>query len=146
VYVGQNNVADAAWLAPLVRHALYQSKKLASYVGDPGFYADANVLLGAGLFDMRLARPASEMCSQPGYAIREEASACDDPQNCKATVSIGIVARLKKDGQVVKTVSSGLRSEFSGFPALNKNAFYGYRELENGLSMQADLINKLNSN
>jgi hypothetical protein len=146
VYVGQNNVVEALYLAPLVRHALYQSRKFASYVGDPGFYADTNTLLGQGLFDMRLERPVSEVCSQPGYAIREEALQCENPQNCKATVSIGVVARLKKDGQVQKSYSSGLRSEFSGFPSLNKNAFYGYKELANGLSMQADLINKLNSN
>jgi hypothetical protein len=146
VYVGQNNVADAAYLAPLVRHALYQSKKFASYIGDPAFYADTNTLLHQGMFDVRLERPPGDMCSQPGYAVREEALQCEDPQNCKATVSIGMVARLKKDGQVQKTYSSGLRSEFSGFLSLNKNAFYGYRELANGLSMQADLINKMNSN
>ena len=61
-------------------------------------------------------------------------------------MSIGVVARLKKNGQVQKSYGAGLRSEFSGFPSLNKNAFYGYKELANGLSMQADLINKLNSN
>lgn len=145
-YVGQNNVADAPYLAPLLRHAFYQSKKFASYVGDPGFYADTNSLLSQGLFDIRLERPISEVCSQPGYAIREETLQCENPQNCKATVSIGVVARLKKNGQVQKSYGAGLRSEFSGFPSLNKNAFYGYKELANGLSMQADLINKLNSN
>ena len=145
-YVGQNNVADAGYLSTIVRHALYQSKKFSAYVGDAGFYADLNELLGQGMFDLRVERPAAEMCSQPGYAVREEALQCQDPQSCKATVSIGMVARMKKDGQVQKTYSAGLRSEFSGFPSLGKNAFYGYRELANGLSMQADLINKLNSN
>jgi len=145
-YVGQNNVADAPYLAPLVRHAFYQSKKFASYVGDPAFYADTNALLHAGLFELNLERPAAALCSQPGYAVREEALQCADPQSCKATVSIGIVARLKKDGEVQKTYTSGLRSEFAGFPSLDRNAFYGYRELANGLSMQADLINKLNAN
>lgn len=145
-YIGQNNVADAPYLAPLVRHAFYQSKKFASYVGDPAFYADTNALLHAGLFELSVERPAAEVCSQPGYAVREEALQCADPQSCKATVSIGIVARLKKDGQVQKTYTAGLRSEFAGFPAQDRNAFYSYRELANGLSMQADLINKLNSN
>lgn len=146
VYVGQNNVADAAYLAPIVRHALYQSKKFATYVGDANFYTDTNRLLERGLYALHLDRPASDMCTQPGYAVREESLQCEDPQSCKATVTIGMVARIKKDGQVLKTYTSGLRSEFSGFPSLSKNAFYGYRELANGLSMQADLINKLNSN
>jgi hypothetical protein len=146
VYVGQNNVAEAGYLAPMVRHALYQSKRYAAFVGDQAFYADTNAMLSQGLYDVHLERPAGEICIQPGYAVREEALQCEDPQNCKATVAIGIVARVKKDGQLAKTYSSGLRSEFSGFPSLNKNAFYGYRELANGLSMQADLINKLNSN
>jgi hypothetical protein len=145
-YVGQNNVADAGYLSPIVRHALYQSKKFSAYLGDAGFYADVNALLTQGQFDLHVARPVSAVCSQPGYAVREEALQCDDPQSCRATVSIGIVARLKKDGQVQKTYSAGLRSEFSGFPSLGKNAFYSYRELANGLSMQSDLINKLNSN
>lgn len=146
VYVGQNNIADAGYFAPLVRHAFYQSKKFASYVGDAQFYVQTNTLLRLGMFDTQVERPAIEVCSQPGYAVREEASQCDDPQNCKATVLAGIVVRLKKGGQVQKTYSSGLRTEFSGFPSLSKNAFYGYRELANGLSMQTDLINKLNSN
>lgn len=146
VYTGQNNLLEVGYMAPLVRHTLYQSKTFASYVGDAQFYADANRLLAEGLFTLRLERPQAEMCSQPGYAIREEALQCDDTQQCKATVSMGIVARIKKNGQVHKTYGSGMRSEFSGFPSLNKNAFYGYRELANGLSMQADLIKKLNSN
>jgi hypothetical protein len=146
MYVGQNNVADADYLAPVVRHALYQSRKFAAYVGDQEFYANTNALLSEGLYDLRLERPAGEVCSQPGYVVREEALQCEGPQNCKATVAMGIVARIKKDGQLQKTYSSGLRTEFSGFPSLNKIAFYGYRELANGLSMQADLINKLNSN
>jgi hypothetical protein len=145
-YIGQNNVADASYFAPIVRHAVYQSKKFAAHVGGQNFYADTNALLHQGLFNLHLERPTSDLCSQPGYAVREEALQCDDQQSCKATVTVGIVARMKKDGQVQKTFSSGLRSEFSGVPSLSRNAFYGYRELANGLSMQADLINKLNSN
>lgn len=146
VHVGQNNAADVAYLGPLVRHALYQSRKFASYVGDAAFYEDTNALLGEGLFSLRLARPDVAMCSQPGYAVREEALQCDDPKSCKAAVVLGIAARMKKDGQVIKTYSAGLRTEFSGFPSPSKNAFYGYRELANGLNLQADLINKFNSN
>jgi hypothetical protein len=146
VYIGQNNVAEVSYAAPIVRHALYQSKRFASYVGDRNFYADANKLLADGMFSLSLEAPQGGMCVQPGYAIREEAAACEDAGKCKATVAMGLVARMKKDGQVQKTYTSGLRSEFSGFPSLGKNAFYGYRELANGLSMQADLINKLNSN
>jgi hypothetical protein len=115
-------------------------------VGDPLFYKQTNTLLGYGKYDIRVERPSTEMCSQPGYAVREESSQCDGGQSCKAAVIAGMVMRLKKDGQVQKTYSTGMRTEFSGFPSLSKNAFYGYRELENGLSMQTDLINKLNSN
>lgn len=146
VYIGQNNLAEVSYAAPLVRHALYQSKKFAAYVGDPEFYADANKLLADGLFSLSLAPPQGPLCVQPGYAIREEAASCDASGQCKATVAMGLVARIKQSGQVQKTYTAGLRSEFSDFPSLGKNAFYGYRELANGLSLQADLINKLNSN
>lgn len=144
--VGQNNAVEAAYLGPLVRHALYQSRKFSSYVGDGDFYEDTNALLKEGLYALQVARPAIDMCSQPGYAIREEAIQCDDARSCKANVVVGIAARMKRDGQVQKTYSAGLRTEFTGVPAQSKNAFYGYRELGNGLNLQADLINKLNSN
>jgi hypothetical protein len=146
VFVGQNNIAEAGYFGAIARHALYQSKKFASYVGDPDFYKQTNILLGYGKYDMRVERPAAGICSQPGYAVREESAQCDGGQSCKGTVIAGMVMRLKRDGQVQKTYSTGMRTEFNGFAPLNKNAFYGYRELENGLSMQADLINKLNSN
>lgn len=145
-YIGQNNVVEVDYLAPLIRHAVYKSKKFTSYVGDTAFYSDANNLLQKGLFSLQLERPSIELCSQPGYAIREEGMQCEDPQNCKATVAIGIVARLKKGGVVQKTFTSGLRSEFGGFQSANKRTFYGYKQLSNGLSMQSDFINKLNSN
>jgi hypothetical protein len=145
-YIGQNNIADGNYLAPLVQHTLYQSKKFASYIGAQAFYDDANSLLGQGLFDLRLERPAHAICSQPGYAIREEAAACADPQSCNATVSIGVVVRLKKGPEIIKTFSTGLRTEFSGFPAASKSTFYGYKQLGNGLSMQADLLKKINLN
>jgi hypothetical protein len=146
VFVGQNNAAEAGYLGTIARHALYQSKKFAAYVGDPAFYKQTNILLDYAKYDIRVEPPRAEVCSQPGYAVREESSQCDGAQSCKAAVIAGMVMRLKKDGQVQKTYSTGMRTEFSGFPALSKNAFYGYRELENGLSMQTDLINKLNSN
>jgi hypothetical protein len=120
-----------------VQHTLYQSKKFASYIGAPAFYADANSLLEQGLFDLRLQRPAHEICSQPGYAIREEALACADPQSCKTTVSIGVVARLKKGPEIIKTFSTGLRTEFSGVPAARKSTFYGYKQLGVGVAKLA---------
>jgi hypothetical protein len=145
-YIGQNNIADGSYLAPLIQHTVYQSKKFSSYVGAPRFYADANSLLQQGLFDLQLKAPAHEVCSQPGYAIREESLVCADPQSCKSTVSIGVVARLKKGAEIVKTFSTGLRTDFSGFPSANKSTFYGYKELGNGLSMQAELLKKINLN
>jgi hypothetical protein len=145
-YIGQNNVADGSYFGLLSRHALYQSKKFASYVGDPAFYEQANALLRFGLFEAKVERPAIEVCSQPGYLVKEEASNCDDPASCKATVMMGVQARLKKGAEVQKIFSTGLRTEFSGFPSQSKNAFYSYRGLANGLSMQADLINKINTN
>jgi hypothetical protein len=145
-YVGQNNIADGNYLVPLIQHTIYQSKKFASYVGAPRFYADANSLLRQGLFDLQLKPPAHDVCSQPGYAIREESLACADPQNCKATVSIGVVARLKKGSDILKSFSTGLRTDFSGFPSASKSTFYGYKQLGNGLSMQAELLKKINLN
>ncbi|MCC2971176.1 hypothetical protein [Massilia sp. IC2-476] len=147
VYVGKDNLIDVGYFSPLARHAQYQSKKFASYVGDPKFYAQANSLLSLGLFDTKLERPSVDVCSQPGYTVREVAAPqCDGPQSCKVTVQTGMLVHLKKDSQVQKTFVSGLRTDFGGFPSSEKNAFYGYRGLENGLSMQADLINKMNSN
>jgi len=145
-YIGKNNVVEVDYLTPLLRHAVYKSKKFASYIGDPAFYADANQLLKQGLFGMQLEKPAVELCAQPGYAIREDALQCDDPQSCKATVSMGINMRLKKGADFHKTFSTGLQTEFSGFQLANKLTFYGYKELGNGLAMQADLLNKLNQN
>jgi hypothetical protein len=145
-YVGQNSIGDGAYLAPLVRHAVYRSKKFSSYVGDARFYSDANTLLRQGMFDTQLQRPSIDICSQPGYLIREEALQCDNPQNCKATVLLGLVARLKKGSEIEKTFNAGLRTEFSGFPSASKNTFYGYKGLSNALSMQPDLLNKLNLN
>lgn len=145
-YIGQNNFVEVDYLAPLIRHAVYKSKKFISYVGDSAFYSDANRLLQQGLFGLQLERPSFELCMQPGYAIREEAVQCQDPQSCKATVSMGIVARLKKGGEVQKSFTSGLRSEFGGFQSDNKRTLYGYKQLSNSLTMQSDLINKLNSN
>lgn len=145
-YIGQNNIADGNYLVPLIQHTLYQSKKFSSYVGAPRFYADANSLLQQGLFDLQLKAPAHEVCSQPGYAIREDSLVCADPQSCKATVSIGMVARLKKGTEILKSFSTGLRTDFSGFPAANKSTFYGYKQLGNGLSMQAELLKKINLN
>ncbi len=141
-YVGQNSVADAAYAAPLVRHALYRSRKHAGHVGDPAFYGDANLLLETGMFDTRLQAPAIPVCVQPGYVIREEAASCE-AETCKATVTLGLVARFKSGGEITKTVTSGLRTEFSGMPAASKAAYYGYKELGNGLSMQPDLLKKL---
>jgi hypothetical protein len=57
--------------------------------------------------------------SLPSASVGTAASASVSADGV-ATVSIGVVARLKKDGQVQKTWSSGLRSEFSGFPSLNR--------------------------
>ena len=59
---------------------------------------------------------------------------------------MGLVTRLKKGSEVVKSISAGLRTEFSGFPSAEKSTYYGYKQLGNGLSMQSDLINKLNQN
>ncbi|HEX8601518.1 MAG TPA: hypothetical protein VF774_02660 [Pseudoduganella sp.] len=147
VYVGKDNLVDVSYFSPLVRHAQYQSKKFTSYVGDQKFYVQANTLLSLGLFDAKIERPMVEMCSQPGYTIREVAAPqCDESQSCKVTVQTGMLAHMKKDGQVQKTFVSGLRTDFSGVPSLGKSAFYGYRGLGNGLSMQADLINKMNAN
>jgi hypothetical protein len=145
-YIGQNNFVEVDYLAPLIRHAVYKSKKFISYVGDSAFYSDANRLLQQGLFSLQLELPSFELCMQPGYAIREESVLCQDPQSCKATVSMGIVARLKKGGEVQKSFTSGLRSEFGGFQSDNKRTLYGYKQLSNSLTMQSDLINKLNSN
>lgn len=147
IYIGQNNIIEVDYLAPLIRHAIYRSNKFTSYIGDAAFYSDANDLLRQGLFSLQLKPPSEiELCSQPGYAIREEKVQCENPQNCKATVVMGMVARLKKGGEVQKTFTSGLRSEFGGFPSSGKNTFYGYKELSNGLSMQSELINKMNVN
>lgn len=145
-FIGKNNLVDAPYLAALVRHAQYQSKKFASHVGDPAFYDAANKLLEQGLFDMQLKRPEFELCSQPGYVIREDAVACDNADSCKSTVTMGLVTRLKKGTEVYKSISAGLRTEFSGFPSANKSEYYGYKQLGNGLSMQSDFINKLNQN
>ncbi len=144
VYVGQNNVAEAAYAAPLVRHALYRARKFAGHVGDPGFYLDANLLLNAGMFREQLAAPAIPLCVQPGYVIREDAAQCEG-EACKATVTMGLVARFKQGGELTKTVSAGLRTEFSGMPASSKAAYYGYKELGGGLSMQPDLLKKLDN-
>ncbi|SFB89973.1 hypothetical protein [Massilia yuzhufengensis] len=143
-YVGQNNVLDVAYAAPLVRHALYRSRKHAGHLGDPAFYSDANLLLKAGMFDAVLAPPAIPLCVQPGYVIREDAAQCEG-EACKATVTMALVARFKSGGEVTKTVTSGLRTEFSGMPASSKAAYYGYKELGNGLSMQPDLLKKLDN-
>lgn len=145
-FIGQNNLVDAPYLAPLVRHALYQSKKFASHIGDPAFYATTNQLLGLGLFDLQVKRPEIEVCSQPGYVIREDAAACESADNCKATITMGLVTRLKKGSEVYKSISAGLKTDYSGFPSANKSSYYGYKQLGNGLSMQSDLINKLNQN
>lgn len=145
-YVGQNTVVEVDYLAPLIRHAVYKSARFASYVGDMQFYADANSLLQQGMFALQLNKPAIELCSQPGYAIREEGMQCDDSDSCKATVMMGIVARLKKGSDIQKTVTAGLRTEFSGFPSAGRKTYYGYKQLGNGLSMQSDFIQKLNSN
>lgn len=145
-YIGQNNLVEVDYLAPLVRHAIYKSGKFVSYVGDAQFYTDTNLLLRQGMFGLQLSRPTIELCSQPGYAIREEGMQCDDADSCKATVTMGIVARLKKGSDIQKTVTSGLRSEFSGFPSAGRKTYYGYKQLSNGLSMQSDFIQKLNSN
>jgi hypothetical protein len=144
VYVGQNNQAEAAYAAPLVRHALYRSRKHAGHVGDPGFYGDANGLLKAGMFSLELQAPAIPLCVQPGYVIREDAAQCEG-EACKATVTLGLMARFKNGAEVTKTVTSGLRTEFSGMPAASRAAFYGYKELGNGLSMQPDLLKKLDN-
>jgi len=145
-YIGKNNVIEVDYLGPLLRHTFYKSKKFASYVGDPAFYTDANRLLQQGLFSLQLERPAVELCGQPGYAIREEAVQCDDAQNCKATVAMGMNIRLKKGADFHKTFATGLQTEFSGFQPANKPLFYGYKALGNALSMQSDLLNKLNQN
>lgn len=145
-YIGQNNLVEVDYLAPLIRHAVYKSSRFASHIGDEQFYADVNGLLQQGMFDLQLKKPAIELCSQPGYAIREEKMVCDDDETCKATVTMGVVARLKKGEDILKTVTSGLRSEFSGFSPAGRQAYYGYKQLSNGLSMQPDLIKKLNSN
>jgi hypothetical protein len=144
VYVGQNNHAEAAYAAPLVRHALYRSRKHAGHVGDPAFYGDANGLLKAGMFSLALQAPAIPLCVQPGYVIREDAAQCEG-EACKATVTLGLMARFKNGAEVSKTVTSGLRTEFSGMPAASRAAFYGYKELGNGLTMQPDLLKKLDN-
>lgn len=146
IFTSPHSTIDAPYLGPLIRHAIYQSTRFATYVGDEDFYADANQVLADGLFALQLQRPAVAQCIQPGYVIREEAIACEDERNCKSTVAMGMVARLKREGKLVKPYGTGVRTEFSGFPALSKAAFYMYRELATGLSMQAELTNKLNSN
>jgi hypothetical protein len=98
----------------------------------------------AGLFDLQLQAPAGGLCSQPGYVIREEALQCEG-KTCKATVAMGMMARFKTGGEVQKTVTSGLRTEFGGLPQADKAGFYGYKQLGNGLSMQSDLLKKLNN-
>lgn len=143
-YIGQNNAVEVAYPAALVRHVLYRSKKYASHIGDPAFYASANSLLRAGLFELQLQAPTIGLCSQPGYVIREETQQCEGG-TCKATVAMGLMARFKTGGEVTKTVSSGLRTEFGGLPQANTAGFYGYKQLGNGLSMQAELLKKLDN-
>jgi hypothetical protein len=143
-HIGQNNTVEVAYLAPLVRHVLYQSTKYASHVGEPAFYENANALLRAGMFDLQLQAPAIGVCSQPGYVIREEALQCEGA-SCKATLAMGLMARFKSGAEVQKTVTSGLRTEFGGLPQADKAGFYGYKQLGNGLSMQSDLLKKLNN-
>ncbi|TFW01527.1 hypothetical protein E4K72_14210 [Oxalobacteraceae bacterium OM1] len=145
-YIGQNNLLEVDYLAPIVRHALYRSARYASYIGDPAFYADANGLLRQGLFDLQVEAPQIDLCSQPGYAIREEATTCDAGDSCKAAAVMGIVARFKKGQEIQKTVTSGLRTEFTGFPSAGKRSYIGYKQLGGALSMQSDFINKLNAN
>jgi hypothetical protein len=76
--------------------------------------------------------------------IREDAAQCEG-EACKATVTLGMMARFKNGAEVSKTVTSGLRTEFSGMPAASRAAFYGYKELGNGLTMQPDLLKKLDN-
>lgn len=145
-HIGQNNIAEVNYLAPLIRHTVYQSSKFSSHIGDPAFYNDANLLLQQGLFDLQLAAPTIPLCVQPGYVIREEPAQCEGELNCRAAVTMGLQVRLRSNDAVQKSFSTGLRSEFSGFAAAGKHAFYAYKQLSNGLVMQADLKNKLNSN
>lgn len=142
LYIGQNNVAEAAFAGPLVRHAVYRSRNYAGHVGDPAFYDAANALLRTGLFDLRLQTPAIGLCVQPGYVMREEAAQCAGAA-CSATLMLGLQARFKAGGELKHTAASGLRTEFSGVPPQGREAFYGYKGLGNGLSMQPDLLKKI---
>lgn len=146
LFAPPSNQFQADYMAALVRHAIYKSSKFSVHVGDPAFYADVNKFLGDALFDMRIQRKDQPICFQPGYAIREQSLQCSEPNNCKAQVTMALVARLRREGQAAKPYGTAVSSEFSGFPALSKTAFYLYRKLGVGLSMQAELINKLNSN
>ena len=56
---------------------------------------------------------------------------------------LGLQARFKAGGELKHTAASGLRTEFSGVPPQGREAFYGYKGLGNGLSMQPDLLKKI---
>ena len=146
LFVAQGNVADGRYFDSLIKHAMYRSTKFISYVNDAEFYSDTNKLLEQGMFALKLEKENQEMCFLPGYVIREVSSQCDDPSACKATLTTGVLVRLMRGVDVVKTFSSGIQTDLSGFPAAEKRKFYGYKQLGNGIPLVNELTNKLNLN
>lgn len=146
MYIGQGNIADAPYFDSLIKHAVSKSSKFVTYVNNPQYYSDANRLLELGMFSLKVERTNHNLCYLPGYVIREANLQCDDPSNCKASLTTGVLVRLMKGQDVVKTFSSGIQTDLTGFPSVAKKEFYGYKQLGSGIPLTNELTNKLNLN
>jgi len=129
-------------LLPLVRHAAYRSTRYQISLASDGFTSDANRLLEAGFFKLRVPPVlATEPCIKAGYAVRPEAGKCDAGL-CSAQILAAATLILDKAGERLANTVQAEKVSFDGFAEAQRDSFIGFKAHESVLKSLPRLIDK----
>jgi hypothetical protein len=136
--------AEADYLLPMVRHAAYRSSRHLLTLGGDAWLTQANRLLEAGYFKLRVAPPpATEVCMRPGYAVRVEASQCAGTI-CTAQVLAATTLIQERAGERVANAVQAEKISLDGFTEPQSGNFVGLKAYESAMKNLPKLTAKLN--
>jgi hypothetical protein len=132
-------------LLPLIRHAAYESSRYQVQIAGDGFAAEANRLLEAGFFKLRV-QPASStaVCLRPGYLVKRESQKCEG-STCSAQVLAATTVILEKGTERVGNFVQAERLSFDGYVESQGANFVGLKSYESVQKSLQKLTEKLNS-
>lgn len=135
---------EADDLLPLVRHAAYRSSQHLVTLSGSAWLDQANRLLEAGYFKLRVAAPpATEICMRPGYAVRIEANQCTGTA-CSAQVLAATTLIQERAGERVANAVHAERISLDGFTEPQAGNFVGLKAHKSAMKNLPKLTAKLN--